>query len=93
MTLVLLITCFSTPYIIAFGDMDGENTNSKIFEYTIDALFFADILVIFNTVYYTDDFELVDDRGKIAKNYVNSWFVLDFMATMPFDLILMKSSS
>ena len=62
MTLVLLITCFSTPYIIAFGDMDGANIGNMVFEYTIDILFFLDILVIFNTVYYTDDFELVDSR-------------------------------
>ena len=44
---------------------------------TIDILFGLDILVIFNTAYYDDDVDLIENRADIAKSYVKLWFWID----------------
>lgn len=60
----------------------------KTFEYIIDFMFLLDIIIIFNTAYYTDDYDLIDSRKEIACNYLNGWFSIDFIAIIPFDVIL-----
>lgn len=51
-------------------------------------MFFIDILVIFNSAYYNDDSEIIDDRKAIAKAYARGWFVVDVLAIIPFDSII-----
>ena len=84
-TLVLLVSCFSTPYIIAFSDAKSNNLSEKILEITIDILFLIDIIIIFNTAFYTEGFALVDNRSDIAIAYMSGWFTIDILAIIPFD--------
>lgn len=56
--------------------------------YTIDILFGLDILVNFNLAYENEDFVTIDDRSKIAKEYLKGWFAIDFLAIVPFDIVL-----
>ncbi len=42
----------------------------------------------FFSAYYDDEFLLVDHRWIIASGYLKSWFTIDFMSIIPFDLIL-----
>jgi hypothetical protein len=51
-------------------------------------MFGIDILVIFNSAFYDDEFQIVEDRWIISKAYLQSWFVIDLLAIMPFELIL-----
>jgi len=83
------MTCFSTPYIIAFADISDKGLQA--FEYTIHLMFSIDIIVIFNTVVYTEDYELIDSRKGIAILYLKGWFFIDLLAIIPFDLILKAS--
>ena len=85
-TIILIFTCLSTPYRIAF--IERDNTAWTVINYSIDSMFLIDIIFIFNSAYNDEDFRIVDDRKKIAKNYLNSWFTIDFLAIVPFDLIL-----
>ena len=86
MTFILLITCMQTPYIIAF--VPDEPLGLKIFNYAIDGLFFVDIIVIFNTVFYDNDITVVDNHKAIAINYLRGWFMVDLLAIIPIDVIL-----
>jgi hypothetical protein len=91
MTLVLIITCIQTPLNIAFEDVSNEkggNDFNKILDYCIDFLFFLDIIVIFNSAYYDEDIELIDDRKDIAAFYIQGWFIVDLLAIIPFDQII-----
>jgi hypothetical protein len=49
-------------------------------------MFLMDILIIFNTAYYNEDFKLIEDRKNIAKDYLTGWFAIDLVAIVPFDL-------
>jgi hypothetical protein len=57
-------------------------------DYIIDALFLIDILVIFNSAFYDEDVELIDDRKDIAISYIQGWFIVDLLAIIPFDQII-----
>lgn len=88
-TLILLISCILTPYRIAFSNSDEEETLGwQIVGYGIDFLFFLDIIVIMNSAFYDDEFQIVEDRVIIVKAYLTSWFCVDLLAILPFELIL-----
>jgi hypothetical protein len=88
MTIILLLTCFSTPLTIAFTDTEKQSIFDDPLNFTIDFFFLLDIIVIFNSAYYTENMDLVSDRKKIAKHYLTGWFIIDFLAILPFDIIL-----
>lgn len=63
-TLVLLLTCIATPYRIAFENEDSLDW--QIINGLIDFSFFVDMVIIFNSAYYDEDFKMVVDRSTIA---------------------------
>lgn len=87
MTLILLLTCFKTPYDLSFND-DHPNSWNMIIDYIIDGLFLIDIFVIFNTAFYDDDIELIHNRKSIFLAYFKGWFFIDLFSCIPFDQIL-----
>jgi hypothetical protein len=67
MTVILLFTCIETPYDIAFA------SNEIVFNLVntiIDLMFLMDILVIFNSAFYSDDMDIVEKRGEISIVYL-----------------------
>ena len=68
-TVVLLVTCIFTPYNIAFG-ADDEPLVTKVFSYMIDVLFLVDIIIIFNSAFIDEEFICVEDKKKIAREYL-----------------------
>ena len=91
MTLVLIITCIQTPLNIAFERLE-DSQFSIILDYVVDLLFLIDIVVIFQSAYYDEDVELIDDRKTIAKTYIKGWFMVDLLAIIPFDRIINSSN-
>lgn len=90
MTVILLITCILTPLEIAFA-VETDSILDNPLSFAIDLLFAMDICLIFNTAYYTEDFDLIEDRKKISCSYLKGWFMIDFLAIVPFDLIIRSS--
>lgn len=56
---VLVITCSITPVTLAF--YEEESIGMTIFNYGINILFAFDMVIIFLTSFYNDDFVLTDD--------------------------------
>ena len=77
-----------TPLNIAFSGVEDGNSATSIIIMIIDCFFVIDIFVIFNSAFYDEETELIEDRKKIAKNYLNGWFTIDLLAIVPFDVIL-----
>ena len=93
-TLVLLFTCIYTPIEIAF---DFDNAESRtvfqfIIKYLIDSFFLLDIIIIFNSAYYNEDSDIIEDRKSIIINYITGWFLIDLLAIIPFDMLLNSTS-
>jgi len=89
-TVILLISCLLTPFNIAF--IEVEPFGWVVVNFVIDACFLVDIMVIFNSAFYDEEFVIVEDRKMIAKEYVTSWFLVDLLAILPFDYFLQQDS-
>lgn len=85
-TFNLLFACLVTPCRIAFVEVEARPWN--IANYVVDFMFLLDIINIFNSAYYDEDFNLVTSRKIIAKEYIAGWFLVDFFAIVLFDQFL-----
>jgi hypothetical protein len=87
-TLLLLYTCCATPYVLAFASSESEiNSVWDVMdsEFFVDIFFLVDIILNFFFAYYNSEYELIEDRKKIAYHYLGGWFIVDFLAVLPFD--------
>lgn len=84
-SLVLIFTCAVTPYRLAFIDVDSIDW--EIINGVTDLIFFADMILIFNTAFYDDDFKMIQHRGLIALTYIRGWFFIDLLAIFPIGYI------
>lgn len=83
--LVLIFSCTVTPYRLALVSEDTPNwVVTNVF---IDIMFLLDIILIFNTAYYDEEFLIIQDRKTIALTYIRGWFPIDLVAIIPFDLL------
>lgn len=82
---VLILACILTPYILGF--VERENDIQDYIETTVDFIFLIDIVFNFHFAYVNDKLEIVDSKSKIASNYLKTWFLVDLMASIPFDPI------
>jgi hypothetical protein len=81
---------FYIPFAIAFEP--NYPLGQQIFDYLVDICFALDIYLSFNTGYVdTSNFkpERIMDTGRIRSNYFWGWFMIDFPATFPFELMFL----
>ena len=83
---LLLYTSIEIPYSIAFG----RSTEMQILALIIDAFLFIDIWLNFHTAFYDqyDALKLVSNKQLICKKYLSTWFIIDLLTCVPFELIL-----
>lgn len=65
-----------------------ENTFFLILNYFIDLFFFLDIIIAFRCVVYDDKGEEIATTSAMACDYLQSTFIVDILATVPFDLFV-----
>ena len=61
-SVILLLTCYITPFNLAFSEEVDTVSWYMILNYSIDALFLIDIWINFNTAYQNELYETIDDR-------------------------------
>ena len=91
---VLLLVCWYAlvvPFRIAFEPAQLEW--EAIMDWCAVAVFFVDILFNFSTAFRDRLGTLVTDRHQIAIRYLQGWFIIDFLATMPLDAVLAGTSA
>lgn len=92
-SICLLITCILIPFNMAFGEyLDGVEWYN-IFLLIIDAFFVCDIFVNFNTAVVKNEVHIITNRKMIAIEYFKSWFLIDLLSVIPFDVIFELSLS
>ena len=80
-----LFNSFTVPVEMSFKPVGLQSANVKIINNVIDFIFFTDIIIAFRTVYVDDKGRDILDAKTMAKNYIKSTFIIDFLATVPFD--------
>lgn len=85
--LCLLYTATVTPFLLAF--ITNRDFDVWFFiDIFLSVVFTLDLIFTLNTAYQDFDGILVTNRLEIFKNYLKGWFFIDFVACIPFDLII-----
>ena len=64
-----------------------------IVDLVVDVMFIIDILINFRTTYVNKNDQIVANPGKIALHYFKGWFLIDVVAAIPFDLMLIGTET
>lgn len=92
LALALLYTAAIMPFVMAFIETHEWDAWFSI-SLTLDILFMIDFLLNCVTGYYDSESNLVTDRKKIMLNYLKGWFLIDIIASFPFNLIEISEST
>ena len=85
---LLMYIAFVTPVRIGFEQHPEIFTTWWWFELVIDGTFIVDLFLNFRTTYYTTEGKEVTQGNQIAKNYFSTWFAIDLVSSVPFDIIV-----
>lgn len=86
--LLLIYIAVYVPFSIGFsGNDEDKSTAIKIIDRVTDVVFIVDILLCFITAYATEDGNLVRSHWLIAKNYLRSYFWIDVLSGIPWDVL------
>ncbi|OAF64177.1 hypothetical protein A3Q56_08115, partial [Intoshia linei] len=98
--LLVIYTAIFTPYMAVFVLSEPHYLHRRkflsfsgslhIIDAIVDIMFVIDIVINFRTTYVNQNNEVIAHPKKIAIHYLKRWFILDFIAAIPFDLILVK---
>ncbi|XP_067626850.1 potassium voltage-gated channel unc-103 isoform X2 [Eurosta solidaginis] len=101
--ILVIYTAIFTPYVAAFllGEPDYQRRTNKyinsdplvIVDLIVDVTFVIDILINFRTTFIDGQDEVVSHPGRIAVHYLSGWFLIDLVAAIPFDLLLVGSDT
>lgn len=88
MSVVLFDACV-LPFQLSFKHGRKADSFDNVWFYITTILFFTDIFTTFITAIVDEQDEgLIVDRRKIVRTYLKSWFVLDFVSTVPWSRIV-----
>ena len=77
---LLMYTATLVPYRTIFIDEEEKFTFLFFFDAIVDVLYFTDLVLNFFMAYEDVDKRQETRLKKIAINYLNSWFFLDFLS-------------
>jgi hypothetical protein len=83
-----MITGLYIPYNAAFGEDEGVNIES----FMMDIVFYFDIVFGFFTGYRTSQGHLEKRAKMLIWNYTSSWFVIDILTVIPYELIFTNNT-
>jgi hypothetical protein len=84
---LIMYSVLVIPFRIGFG-VDCLHTLAFAFDCIVDITFFIDIVLNFRTPFFDRTVGIVVDPWSIASRYIRSWFTIDFLSTVPIDMIV-----
>ena len=87
--LILILTFYTSimvPYNAAFDSKTMDDVPLLVVDSIVDVIFFIDIILNFHTTFVGPSGEVVSDPKIIRMNYLKSWFVIDLLSCLPYDV-------
>ncbi|KTG34989.1 hypothetical protein cypCar_00005477 [Cyprinus carpio] len=99
--LILLATFYvavTVPYNVCFSapddpDCDSTSRTTLVSDIAVEMLFILDIILNFRTTYVGPAGQVVYEARSICLHYCTTWFILDLIAALPFDLLYLFNIS
>uniref|UniRef100_A0A8C5PJ83 Potassium voltage-gated channel subfamily H member 4 n=1 Tax=Leptobrachium leishanense TaxID=445787 RepID=A0A8C5PJ83_9ANUR len=91
--LILLATFYvavTVPYNVCFTGHDDSVSAERstiVSDIVVEMLFILDIILNFRTTYVSQSGQVVYDPRSICFHYLATWFFVDLIAALPFDLL------
>ncbi|KAM8946184.1 voltage-gated delayed rectifier potassium channel KCNH4 [Pelodytes ibericus] len=91
--LILLATFYvavTVPYNVCFtghNDSVSAARSTIVSDIVVEMLFILDIILNFRTTYVSQSGQVVYDPRSICIHYLATWFFVDLIAALPFDLL------
>ncbi|XP_053121378.1 potassium voltage-gated channel subfamily H member 8 [Hemicordylus capensis] len=90
--LILLATFYvavTVPYNVCFIGNDELSTtrSTTVSDIAVEILFIIDIILNFRTTYVSKSGQVIFEARSICIHYVTTWFIIDLVAALPFDLL------
>ncbi|KAM7381579.1 hypothetical protein PAMA_012424 [Pampus argenteus] len=91
--LILLATFYvavTVPYNVSFTPYDDNVTAGRstiVSDIVVEMLFIIDIILNFRTTFVSQSGQVVYESRDICIHYATSWFFVDLVAALPFDLL------
>ncbi|XP_065205248.1 potassium voltage-gated channel protein eag isoform X2 [Planococcus citri] len=79
-------TAIMVPYNVAFKNKTPEDVTLLVADSIVDVIFFIDIVLNFHTTFVGPGGEVVSDPKVIRMNYLRSWFIIDLLSCLPYDV-------
>ncbi|KAJ8273871.1 hypothetical protein GJAV_G00106440 [Gymnothorax javanicus] len=89
--LILLATFYvavTVPYNVCFIGDDDLNRSTTVSDIAVEILFIIDIVFSFRTTYVSKSGQVIFEARLICVHYTTTWFIVDLVAALPFDLLL-----
>lgn len=87
LSVMIVFSVTTIPLRVGFNIENEDLSDFELWlDIIVDIFFALDMIANFNTA-VVDGKELVLSRSKIAKEYFQAWFSIDFFSTVPFDRI------
>ncbi|OQS03391.1 Voltage-gated Ion Channel (VIC) Superfamily [Thraustotheca clavata] len=86
----VIYVCVLVPVNLGFDFLDWGSTFTAFDEF-MDVCFITDIVLSFRTGYYANG-EIYMDYKMVARHYMQSWFIIDFISNFPLSYILPSSN-
>ncbi|XP_041823294.1 potassium voltage-gated channel subfamily H member 8 isoform X5 [Melanotaenia boesemani] len=90
--LILVATFYvavTVPYNVCFtGDPDDMTRSISASDVVVEILFIIDIIFNFRTTYVSKSGQVIFDGRQICIHYLTTWFTIDLLAALPFDLLI-----
>ncbi|XP_052769346.1 potassium voltage-gated channel subfamily H member 1-like isoform X2 [Mya arenaria] len=87
---VILVLTFYTavtvPFNTAFRGKNLDQVPLLVMDSMVDVVFFVDIVLNFHTTFVGASGEVISDPKIIRMNYLKSWFVIDLLSCLPYDV-------
>ena len=87
--MILLLTFYTSvfvPFNVAFKSKTMDDVPLLVVDSIVDVVFFLDIVLNFHTTYVSNTGEVISDPRLIRYNYLKSWFVIDLLSCLPYDI-------
>ena len=80
----IVYSAITIPLSLLFIDQRFDDLLT--FDIIVVILFLIDIFIHFNSSYF-ESYHEIFDRKKIVKNYLKTWFIIDFLSVFPFEYV------
>lgn len=88
--LLVLFTALELPVRLAFPQKHsvGAEVGYIVLDWLLAVFFCSDCVKNFHVAFENIEGDLVIDKSLIARNYLMTWFTIDFVASVPWDLFI-----